>query len=373
MANLISSGYRDGLFAYLYLFFVSDTVITHMPELRKVVLITGGGGFIGRNLVKRFVASDDVEHLIILDNFITGNKTAVDQYVEQHQLMDRVTVYEADVCSLDVCMMLKTNYSHIDEIYHFASIASPPLYKKHPLETLDVGYVGTKNMLELCRWYTREHRKSRFMLASTSEVYGNALEHPQEETYYGNVNPCGERSCYDESKRIAEALVYTYRHKYGLDTRMVRIFNTYGPYMNLEDGRIVTEVIKSMSVGTPLTIFGTGKQTRSLSFVDDTLDMILAVMSSAVDTPVNVGNDHEISIRELVKVIQETYNEHCRVREGLPPVKIKIRHDVIDVDDPVVRRPSLKKLRDVVGYRQPPTPLEEGILKTIEYFMTGVV
>jgi nucleoside-diphosphate-sugar epimerase len=339
-----------------------------MPELRKTVLISGGGGFIGMNLVNRFVASDEVAHVLIVDNFRTGNKAALERAIEHGRLHDRVTVYESDVCSLEVLEMLKERHPHIDEIYHFASIASPPLYKKFPLETLEVGYVGTRNMLELCRWYTcSAERRCRFMLASTSEVYGNALEHPQEETYYGNVNPCGERSCYDESKRVAEALVYTYRRKYGVETRVVRIFNTYGPHMNLEDGRIVTEVIKSILRGTPLTIFGTGQQTRSLSFVDDTLDMILAVMSSPVDSPVNVGNDHEISINQLVEVIQRVYNEHSVGEEGL--VKITIINDVKDVDDPVVRRPSLKKLREKVGYSTPYTPLEEGILKTLKYFM----
>lgn len=325
----------------------------------KAVLVTGGGGFLGYNLIDNMLRTQahHISKIIVIDNFITSSRKKIQNYIDKFNLHDKIYLIEADICEETVMSRIKREFSTLDEVYHLASIASPPLYKKYPLETLDVGYIGTKNILNLCL-----HYKCKMLYASTSEVYGDVLEHPQKETYYGNVNTIGERSCYDESKRIGETLVSTYSRMYGLDTRITRIFNTYGPYMDIGDGRIVTEIIRCMLLGKPLTVYGNGTQTRSLNYVDDTIDMMIKVMNSDYKKPVNVGNDREISVNELIEIVKNVYQ---KLTGKL--INIECVYTTIDVDDPKLRRPDLTVYKREIGDRTF-TTLESGIAKTITYF-----
>jgi nucleoside-diphosphate-sugar epimerase len=252
-----------------------------------------------------------------------------------------------------------TNQSiKIDEIYHLASLASPPFYKKYPLETLDVGYIGTKNMLNLAKKYN-----AKLLFASTSEVYGDALISPQHENYYGNVNSFGERSCYDESKRVAEALCYTYLKSYGVDVKIARIFNTYGPHMLLNDGRIITEVVKHLKNDTTLTIYGDGNQTRSCCFVQDTVRMLVKLMTSYINEPVNIGNNQERTINETVDMIENVWNEMFKTN-----IKVKREYKELTQNDPLQRKPCLKFNKQVLGENEY-TSFEDGIKETIKYFI----
>lgn len=336
--------------------------------MNKCVLITGGCGFLGSNLVKKFVIENYAKKIIIVDNFITGNRSNIHKLKLRQDFISAYVEYniEMDIIELDICdnnkiyNMIVNEYDFIDEIYHFASLASPPLYKKYPLETLDVGYIGMKNMLELCKFYNNK-RKCKLLYASTSEVYGDAKEHPQKESYYGNVNSYGARSCYDESKRISETLIYTYRELYNLDTRIVRIFNTYGPYMNLNDGRIVTEIMKSKLTNSTLKIYGNGTQTRSLSYVDNTLNLIMIIMNGDYSEPVNVGDDEEININELVRIIKNIKNES----------QLNIEYTPMEKDDPKVRKPDLTLIKRLIkenniNYNK--ISLINGLEKTFNYF-----
>lgn len=332
----------------------------------KTILITGGSGFLGINLLSYILKTEELQgvKVIVLDNFLTSSKQTLRSFLSALPTASRdaVDVVELDCCHHDLVSIMTSRYDHVDEIYHLASVASPPLYKKFPVETLNVGYIGTRNMLDLCLHFSRQ-APCRMMFASTSEVYGDALQHPQSEEYYGNVNSYGQRSCYDESKRVGEALMYTYNRLHGLQTRIVRIFNTYGPFMNLHDGRIVTEIIKSILLGNPLEIFGTGLQTRSLSYVDDTIVQIVSVMRGEHSGPVNVGSDCEICVNDLVEVVKRVYKHET----GCDPELRLIHTDNKDKDDPKVRRPCLSLNSQVVGQLDK-TRLEDGLQKTLVYF-----
>jgi UDP-glucuronate decarboxylase len=253
---------------------------------------------------------------------------------------------------------IKERYSSINEIYHLASLASPVAYKKYPLKTLDTGYIGTKNMLDLAY-----HYNSKLLLASTSEIYGDAQVSPQNESYYGNVNSFGCRGCYDESKRVAEALCYTYLNEYKLDIKIARIFNTYGPHMTIDDGRIVTQTIKSLINNTELTIYGDGNQTRSCVFVDDTVDMLVRLMTSDCNIPVNIGNNEERSINETVDTIEKVYQEHFDKE-----CKLKRNYVKLTQDDPLKRCPCLKLNKEILGETKY-TSFEEGVKEMIKYFV----
>lgn len=344
--------------------------------MKKVVLITGGAGFLGTNLVKKFVLENYAKKIIIVDNFITGDRANICKLEENNEFKNAYLKFDIqiDTITCDICDSKKLyeliiqNYDFIDEIYHFASLASPPFYKKYPLETLDVGYNGMKNMLELCKFYHNKkflfNRMCKIMYASTSEVYGDAKENPQKESYYGNVNSYGARSCYDESKRIGETLIYTYRELYNLDTRIVRIFNTYGPYMNINDGRIVTEIIKSKLVNTTLNIYGDGTQTRSFSYVDNTLNLIMNVMKCNYTEPVNVGDDEEISINELVEIIKKL---------EIKSENLNVKYIEMEKDDPKVRKPDLSLVMNLIKINElkyEKINLLDGLKKTLEYFCT---
>jgi nucleoside-diphosphate-sugar epimerase len=327
--------------------------------MSRTVLITGGAGFIGFNLLQTMISGNYADKYIIIDTGITSDTEKLTEYIQNNKY-DNINFIHGDCCDTNLVDTIQETYTQIDEIYHLASIASPPLYKKFPLETLDVGYIGTKNMLELCKYYN-----ARFLFASTSEVYGDALVHPQHENYYGNVNCFGARSSYDESKRVGETLCYTYRQLHNLDIKIVRIFNTYGPHMSLYDGRIVTEIIRALLLNTTLKIFGDGTQTRSLCYVDDTVNAILRLMNTDFNEPINVGSDIEISINELVTVCERVYSRNYPTE--CSNINREYVTDNLDRDDPKVRRPDLTLNRSILG-EQSRTPLEVGISKTIRYF-----
>jgi len=256
-------------------------------------------------------------------------------------------------CDVVNDLNILSNLPKIDEIYHLASIASPPKYRKYSIETLDVNVIGTKNILDLA-----VKNGAKFLLTSTSEIYGDPLEHPQKESYYGNVNTVGERSCYDESKRCAETYVYEYRRKYNGDFKICRIFNTYGPYMDIDDGRVITNVIKQVIHSRPVLICGDGKQTRSFCYIDDMLDGLVALMESREVGPINLGNPNtECSINDLIKTFETVFG--CKLIVTRVP-KME--------NDPTVRRPDISAAQKLLGF-SPKIGLEEGLQKTYTHFI----
>jgi len=302
-------------------------------------LISGAAGFIGSHLCDRLIA--DGHHVTGLDNFITGSARNL-EHLESHP---RFRFMEQDVtqgCDAP---------GPWDQVWHLASLASPRDYLAHPLETLESGSSGTRNMLEVAR-----REGARFLVTSTSECYGDPLEHPQVETYWGNVNPVGTRSCYDESKRYAEALTMAYHRYYGARTNIARIFNTYGPRMALNDGRVVPAFLDQALRGEPFTVFGDGRQTRSFCYVSDLVDGLVRLASSDERYPVNLGNPVELTILEFARRIQElTGSDREIVFEPLPE------------DDPRKRRPDISKAKKILGW-EPKISLEQGLKETIEYF-----
>ena len=301
-------------------------------------LITGGAGFIGSHLCERFLAEG--HRVICMDNLITGS---VDNIA--HIRDPRFLFVHHDVTEF---IYVK---GPVDYILHFASPASPVDYLRMPIQTMKVGSLGTHKALGLAR-----EKGARFLLASTSEVYGDPLVHPQPETYWGNVNPLGPRGVYDEAKRFAEAMTGAYHRFHGVDTRIVRIFNTYGPRMRLDDGRVVPSFIGSVLRGEPLTVFGSGHQTRSFCFVTDLVEGIFRLLMSGETTPVNLGTEFEMSIEDFAKLIRTLAGSDA-----------PIEYRELPEDDPRTRRPDLAKARAVLGY-EPQVPLEEGLRRTIAYF-----
>ena len=303
------------------------------------VLITGGAGFIGSHLCERFLAEGN--DVICMDNFRTGSPDNI-----AHLFADRrFTFIQQDV----------TTYIYVsgpvDAILHFASPASPVDYLEFPIPTLKVGSLGTHKALGLAK-----EKHARFLLASTSEVYGDPLEHPQSEEYWGNVNPIGPRGVYDEAKRFAEALTMAYHRAHGVETRIVRIFNTHGPRMRLNDGRVVPNFISQALKGEPLTVYGDGSQTRSFCFVSDLVEGIVRLLRSDYRLPVNLGNPIEVSIREFADRIK-----------ALTGSRSEIAFRPLPVDDPKVRQPDITRARQLLGW-EPRVSLEDGLRRTIEYF-----
>lgn len=324
------------------------------------ILISGGSGTIGKNLIKNIVLNKIASEIIVLDNFITSDPDHFEIF--KNSILEfnpdiNITLYDFDITNSKLLTFIKERYKTINEIYHLASLASPIAYKKYPLQTLDTGYIGTKNMLELAR-----HYYSKFLLASTSEVYGDAQVSPQDESYYGNVNSYGIRASYDESKRVAEALVYTYHHNFNVDTRIARIFNTYGEFMSINDGRIVTQTIKCLLNGTILQIFGDGNQTRSLCHVSNTVDMLIRLMKSNSNIPVNIGNNEEMSVNKIVDTIEKVYQKHFDKK-----CKLKKEYVTLTQDDPLIRQPCLKLNQQILG-KTDYTSIEQGITDTIQFF-----
>jgi dTDP-glucose 4,6-dehydratase len=308
-----------------------------------VNLISGAAGFIGSHLCDRLIARG--ESVIGIDNLITGSTENI-----KHLLAHPKFRYiEADVCepvSID---------DPIDRVFHLASLASPVDYLEHPVETLDVGSSGTRVMLEVARQHN-----ARFLLTSTSECYGDPLEHPQVETYWGNVNPVGLRSCYDESKRYAEALTMAYHRKHGVKTTIARIFNTYGPRMALNDGRVVPAFLDQALRGEDLTVFGTGSQTRSFCYVSDLVEGLLRLVDSEEPLPVNLGNPNEMTILEFAHYIREKVGSN-----------VGIQYKPLPSDDPRIRRPDITKAKRVLNW-EPKVPLEQGIEETVKYFKSRI-
>jgi len=280
-----------------------------------------------------------------LDNFITGQQQNIGHLAGNPAF---------EFIRHDVCTPI-TVKGKVDRVFHLASLASPVDYLNHPIETLESGSTATRNMLELAR----QHH-ARFLLTSTSECYGDPLEHPQSETYWGNVNPVGLRSCYDESKRYAEAMTMAYHRTYGVKSNIARIFNTYGPRMALNDGRVVPAFIDQALRGAPLTVFGKGSQTRSFCYVSDLVEGLLLLSESDEVYPVNLGNPAEMTILEFAHHIQARFDG-----------KIGIDYKPLPSDDPKIRRPDISKAKRILGW-EPKVALDEGLTVTIEFFRNKV-
>jgi dTDP-glucose 4,6-dehydratase len=307
---------------------------------KPVSVVTGGAGFLGSHLVDRLLAEG--HRVIAIDNLITGNTTNIGHLTgnpDFHFIKHNVSNF----------IFLPEN--KIDYVFHFASPASPIDYLELPIPTLKVGALGTHNTLGLAK-----DKKAAYILASTSECYGDPLVHPQKEDYWGNVNPIGPRGVYDEAKRFAEAMTMAYHRYHKVDTRIVRIFNTYGPRMRLRDGRVVPSFIGQALAGKPLTVFGDGSQTRSFCYVSDLIDGIFKLAMSDFHEPVNIGNPREMTIKQFAAEI---------IR--ITGTRSKIEYKPLPVDDPKVRQPDISRAKKILGW-QPQVEFEEGIKKTIEYF-----
>jgi UDP-glucuronate decarboxylase len=311
----------------------------------KHILITGGAGFIGSNLCKHLL-KDPSNYVICVDNLVTGSKKNLEEILSNKNFF----FSKFDITNKDTLNELA--FSQIDEIYHLACIASPPKYKQYSIETLTTSFQGTKNILELSRKY-----KTKFLFTSTSEVYGDPLIHPQPEEYFGNVNTVGERSCYDEGKRVAESLIYEYRRLYNVDAKIVRIFNTYGPFMDIDDGRVITNFIKQIQRDEPLVIYGDGNQTRSFCYIDDMVNGLCKMMNSSELGPINIGNPYcEFTLNDLVKVFEKVTNK-----------KLNVSYISSTENDPKQRKPVIEKAKSLLSW-EPVVGLEDGIFKTISYF-----
>ena len=308
---------------------------------RPRTLITGGAGFLGSHLCDRLI--EEGHQVICLDNLITGNPDNVAHLLELGQEQFKFVKYDV------------TDYLHVngdlDYVLHFASPASPDDYLRLPIQTLKVGALGTHKALGLAK-----AKDARFLLASTSEVYGDPQIHPQPEDYWGNVNPVGQRGVYDEAKRFAEALAMAYHRYHGVETRIVRIFNTYGPRMRIGDGRALPTFMEQALRGEPLTVYGDGSQTRSFCYVTDLVDGIYRLLMSDEATPVNIGNPDEITIKEFAEeIIELTGTDSTITYEPLPK------------DDPQVREPDISKAREVLGWA-PKVDRSDGLRRTLDYF-----
>ncbi len=307
--------------------------------MNSTILITGGAGFIGSHLCDRFIAEGD--DVICMDNFLTGSPDNIAHLMGN----PRFKFIRHDITEFIYVE------GKVDAVLHFASPASPIDYLKLPIQTLKVGSLGTHKALGFAK-----AKRARFLLASTSEVYGDPLMHPQREEYWGNVNPIGMRGVYDEAKRFGEAMTMAYHRYHGLDTRIIRIFNTFGPGMRLDDGRVLPAFMKQALLGEDLTAFGDGSQTRSFCYVDDLVEGIVRLLRSNHHDPVNIGNPDEITILQFAKEIIE-----------LTKSKSKISFNPLPEDDPKVRQPDITKAKEILKW-EPKVAREDGLKKTLEYF-----
>lgn len=303
------------------------------------ILITGGAGFIGSHLTDRLLSEG--HHVIVMDNLVTGSEKNIAAHASNQHFQ---------FVKHDVSNYIKVD-GDLDWVMHFASPASPPDYLKMPIQTLKVNSLGTHNTLGLAL-----AKKAKYFLASTSEVYGDPQEHPQSETYWGHVNPIGPRGVYDESKRFAEAITMAYNHEKNLDTRIIRIFNCYGPRLRPEDGRVVSNFIKQSLMGEPLTVYGAGQQTRSFQYVSDLVEGIVRLMGVKHHEPVNLGNPTEHTVLELAHIIKE-----------LTGSSSEIIYKELPIDDPQRRLPNITKARTLLGW-EPKMELRTGLTKTIDWY-----
>jgi len=304
---------------------------------RKRILITGGAGFVGSHLVDKLML--DGHEVFVVDNYFTGSKRNIEQWLGHENF---------EMLHHDIVNPL---FIEVDEIYHLASPASPPHYMYNPVKTIKTNTVGTVNMLGLAK-----RTKAKILIASTSEVYGDPEVHPQPESYWGHVNPIGPRACYDEGKRVAETLAYAYHKQSGVDVRVARIFNTYGPRMHANDGRVVSNFIIQALEKQPITIYGSGEQTRSFQYVSDLVSGLVALMESGYTQPVNIGNPEEKSINTFARLIRDMVGGDSEIVH-LPAVE----------DDPQRRRPDISRAKAELKW-EPLVPLEKGLSKTVEYF-----
>ena len=310
----------------------------------KRVVILGAAGFIGSHLTDRFLAEG--WRVLGVDNLITGTLRNL-RHLEGNGSFEFVKA--------DVCDGLDTIEGPVDAVLDFASPASPIDYLEHPFETLRVGSVGVERALDLAR-----AKGATFLLSSTSEVYGDPLEHPQKESYWGNVNPVGPRAVYDEAKRFAEAITMAYHRYRGVDTRIARIFNTYGPRMRLDDGRVVPTLVAQALRGEPLTVFGDGSQTRSFCYVDDNVEGMWRLLHSKEHEPVNIGNPHEMTIVQFAHAVQRLCGR-----------EVPVVYRPLPRDDPRVRRPDITRAREVLGW-EPRVGFDEGMQRSIAWFRDQV-
>lgn len=307
------------------------------------ILITGAAGFLGSHLSDRFVAEG--HHVVGMDNLITGNMDNIAHLIGG----ERFEFIKHDVSKYIYVA------GPIDAVLHFASPASPNDYLEYPIPTLKVGSLGTHNTLGLAK-----NKEARFLLASTSEIYGDPQVNPQPETYWGHVNPIGPRGVYDEAKRFAEAMTMAYHRYHGLDTRIVRIFNTYGPRMRLNDGRVVPNFIRQALNGEPLTVYGDGTQTRSFQYYTDLVEGVYRLLNSSESLPVNIGNPSEMTILDFAKAVVGTADSASAI-EFIQPEDERIK------DDPKQRRPDISKARELLNW-EPQVDLADGLAKTVAYF-----
>ena len=336
--------------------------------MEKTVLITGVAGFLGSHLALHHLEEGD--YVVGVDNFFSSNRESkhLEKLMFTKRWANRFVFAEHDICQRDISAHVddafysfRECFETIDTIYNFACPASPPIYQSMPVETLMTCTLGVKNILDIAR----ENKDATVVHASTSEVYGDPTQAPQKETYWGNVNSFGPRSCYDEGKRAAEALCYDYLHKYDVDVRLVRIFNTYGPNMDQNDGRVISNFIVQALQNKQLTVFGDGLQTRSFCYVDDLINGILKLGEADNNPmqPVNIGNPHEFTMLQLAeKINRKIRGDFWRPIEFKPLPK----------DDPTQRRPDITVAKELLGWT-PRVQLDEGLDKTIEYFKKVIV
>ena len=310
-------------------------------ENKKRNLITGGAGFLGSHLTRRLL--EDGEEVICLDNFFTGTKKNIEELFKYHNF---------EFIRHDVTEPIKLE---VDKIWHLACPASPVHYQFNPIKTTKTSFMGTYNMLGLAK-----RVGAKLLLASTSEVYGDPKEHPQKESYNGSVNTTGIRSCYDEGKRVAETLCSDYQRVHGVEVRIMRIFNTYGPNMRFDDGRVISNFIVQALKDQEITLYGDGNQTRSFCYVDDLINGMILLMDSSYHNPINIGNPNEFSILELANMIKDIINPN-----------LKLSYKDLPKDDPKQRQPSIELARNILNW-EPKIELRDGLLKTINWFKNNL-
>ena len=312
----------------------------------KTVLVTGGAGFLGYHVCYRLLNENN--KVICVDNLISGSLHNISEFFTN----DNFSFYQIDITNSYELFENLCKEEQIDEIYHLACIASPEKYKVYSIETLITSFEGTKNILNIAK-----HYNSKLLFTSTSEIYGDPLVHPQPEEYFGNVNTVGERSCYDEGKRVAESLIYEYRKRYNLDLKIVRLFNTYGPHMSINDGRVITNFIYRIINNKPIQIYGTGEQTRSFCYVDDLIDGLFLMMDSCEIGPINLGNPNcEFTLNELVSIFEEIIER-----------SLDVEYLRATGDDPKQRKPDITKAVNLLSF-DPKVTLKDGLRKTIDSF-----